>query len=430
MAEPKPAQPPPEQIGVVYTPFTDPQLNPPDARDIIRKNVPQGIYYDPYSFDFVRIQWVDLINNIRYRIITNAYFAKLLSSSVRPGVSITKCALGLVFLSLADGFRKAKNELDLSFLIGIESEFILLKQTNPIEAVNNHGWSNSTALPSGSIEAKVLEEIADALNAAGIELQMYHAEAAPGQYEVITGPLGPLQAADALVHTRETIYNIASKHGLRATFAPRVYMDRCGSAAHTHISIHSSTPPSPSISSPNLTSLEASFLAGLLAHLPSLTILTLPLSASYKRMVDSAWSGGTYVCWGTDNREAPIRLCNATSPSSRNFEVKCVDGTSIPYLAFAGLIAAGVEGGVKINRALEMRDCSAHGEVGKTAADMGEEERARCGITERLPLNWEAAREAFRGDAVLGEAFGEAFVTGYLNVNKVRFLIFVLERTD
>ena len=126
--------------------------------------------------------------------------------------------------------RKAKNELNLSFLIGVESEFILLKQTNPtIEAVNNHGYSNSPALPSGSVEAKVLEEIADALNTAGIELQMYHTEAAPGQYEVVTGPLGPLQAADALVHTRETIYNVASKHGLRATFAPRVFMDSCTS---------------------------------------------------------------------------------------------------------------------------------------------------------------------------------------------------------
>ena len=105
--------------------------------------------------------------------------------------------------------------------------------------------------------------------------------------------------------------------------------------------------------------------------------------------------------------------------------MKCVDGTSNPYLAFAGLIAAGVEGGVKINRALEVRDCSANGELGKTAAEMGEEERVRCGITERLPLSWEEAREAFRGDAVLGDVFGEAFVRGYLNVNKVRFFVLI-----
>ena len=56
---------------------------------------------------------------------------------------------------------------------------------------------------------------------------MYHSEAAPGQYEVITGPLPPLQAVDALIHTRTTIFNVASKHGLRATLAPRVFMDSC-----------------------------------------------------------------------------------------------------------------------------------------------------------------------------------------------------------
>ena len=253
--------------------------------------------------------------------------------------------------------------------------------------------------------------------------------------------LGPLQAADAPVHTRETIYNVASKYGLMATFSPRVYMDSCTSlsslpfhyltklqtqaeAQHTHISIHSPSPPaSSSTSAPNLTSLEASFLAGLLTHLPSLTILTLPLSASCKRMVDGAWSGGTYVCRGTDNHKAPIRLCNATSPAFRNFEVKCVDGTSNPYLAFAGLIGTGVEGRVKSSRELEVRDCSAHGELGKTAAEMEEEERVRGGITERLPLSWEEARAAFRDDGVLTEAFGEAFVRGYLNVNKVRFFL-------
>ena len=48
-----------------------------------------------------------------------------------------------------------------------------------------------------------------------------------GQYEIVTGPLPPLEAADAVVFTRETIINIASKHGLHATFSPRVYADNC-----------------------------------------------------------------------------------------------------------------------------------------------------------------------------------------------------------
>jgi hypothetical protein len=113
--------------------------------------------------------------------------------------------------------------------VGFESEFILLKNTLPIEPVNQHGYGNSPALATGTKEYQILEEIAESLSLSGVELQMYHAEGAPGQYEVITGPLPPLQAADALIHTRETIYNIASKHGVRATFAPRVFVDSCSS---------------------------------------------------------------------------------------------------------------------------------------------------------------------------------------------------------
>ncbi|KAJ6615254.1 glutamine synthetase [Mycena sp. CBHHK59/15] len=130
----------------------------------------------------------------------------------------------------------------------IETEFILLASTSQITTVHNlQGYSNSLALPTGSVAERVLEEIVDALEISGAEVQMYHAEAAPGQYEIMTGPLPPLQAADALVHTRETIYNIASKHGLRATLAPPIYVYSCGSAAHAHISVHStiSTRPAP-----------------------------------------------------------------------------------------------------------------------------------------------------------------------------------------
>ena len=116
----------------------------------------------------------------------------------------------------------------VSFLVGFEIEFILLKSTLPdAEPTGTHDWSATASIYIGSTGAIVLEEIADALQAGGIELQMYHAEAAPGQYEVVTGPLSPLQASDALVYSREVIYNIANKHKLRATFAPRVFGYSC-----------------------------------------------------------------------------------------------------------------------------------------------------------------------------------------------------------
>jgi glutamine synthetase len=90
------------------------------------------------------------------------------------------CGTALIRL-LNKPIRDAKSVSGVEFLVGFETEFILLKSTAPIVAVNDHGWSVSAALGTGSLEAKVLEEIAQALQLAGIELQMYHAEAAPGQ---------------------------------------------------------------------------------------------------------------------------------------------------------------------------------------------------------------------------------------------------------
>lgn len=124
----------------------------------------------------------------------------------------------------------------ISFLVGFEIEFILLESTLPhAEPISTHDWTTTSSIYTGSTGAIVLEEIADALQAGGVELQMYHAEAAPGQYEVVTGPLSPLQAADALVYSHEVIYNIANKHKLRATFAPRVFGYSCLSSSHPRL---------------------------------------------------------------------------------------------------------------------------------------------------------------------------------------------------
>ena len=75
----------------------------------------------------------------------------------------------------------AADELGIQFLVGVETEFTLLKSTNPIVPVNDHQWSTTVALTTGTVESRVLEEIADGIQADGIELQMYHSEGAPGQ---------------------------------------------------------------------------------------------------------------------------------------------------------------------------------------------------------------------------------------------------------
>ncbi|KAH8823516.1 hypothetical protein DL96DRAFT_1670912 [Flagelloscypha sp. PMI_526] len=427
--------------GILYSPSDEdrkPEFDLPRLRH-------QGCHY-------VRVQWLDFTNQLRLRVLPLGYFQSLLQTS-RPGVTMVQVAFGMVVLSLAEGFspigeylyifdleswrpcpyapghisvfgyfqykypiagsisvplcpRRILGRLveeaklaDIQFLVGLETEFILLEEIEPVKPSGNHDWSSTRGLLPGNKNLLVLQEIADAIRDSHIRLEMYHPEAAPGQYEMVTGPLLPLQAADAQVHIREIVHNIARKHDLYATFAPRVFLSGPGSSSHAHISVHRISEDIKR-ESESLSSLEQQFLSGVLTHMRALPALTLPTPASYKRVLDGVWSGGTYINWGSENREAPVRLCHARSTSSRNFE------------------------GIVKELPLTIKDCS--GDL--TAVQMDEAGRKALGIENRLPLSWEEGRKAFVEDQVISGFFGEEFVKKYLAVNKL--LGDILENSD
>ena len=194
-------------------------------------------------------------------------------------------------------------------------------------------------------------------------------------------------------------------------------MDSAGSSAHAHISVHSKN----NVKTPEkISPFEASFLSSVLTHLPALTAITLPIPASYKRVVDGIWSGGTYIYWGTENREAPVRLSNATSPSSRNFEIRFIDGTANPYLTIASILGVGFAG-IEDNIELAIQDCPGP----PTAAEMSEEERQALGITQRMSLTWEESRTRLSESVLLRDrVLGSELVEKYLAVNKVRVYLY------
>lgn len=117
-------------------------------------------------------------------------------------------------------------------------------------------------------------------------------------------------------------------------------------------------------------------MAGLLDHLPSVCMFTLPLDASYARVVDGAWTGGSWVCWGRENKEAPLRLCG--SGSGFNVELKAMDGLANPHLALAAVLAAGLTG-LASEKTLEMRNCTL------VAAQLTEERRREMHIATQMP---------------------------------------------
>ncbi|KIY72428.1 glutamine synthetase/guanido kinase [Cylindrobasidium torrendii FP15055 ss-10] len=446
--------------GVVFTPAS---VAAGKQAITVKDLEQQGIAY-------IMVTWVDFTMQIRLRVIPISYFKKMLQSS-RPGVAIAKASLGLVALTMAEGFspvgefhyaldmstlricpykpgfanvfgwlqekaprtlsdgrfsidttmcprgllrsalNRARDEAGVEFLCGFEPEFMLLKSTtNPKEGVNYHHFCHSSGLLAGSKEETILREVVDSLIDGGVEVTLYHAEAAPGQYEVVTGPLQPLEAADAYIYSRMTIVNVAAKHGMHATFAPRVFMNSAGSGSHIHISAHSLKGEEKTAG--QLSRTESSFLSGLLKELPAIVAMTLPTTASYARVGDDLWSGGTWVSWGTEHRETPIRLSNAASPKSRNFEMRFIDGTSNPYLVLALILSAGTQG-VQRGDVLTMKEC----DPSTTPAHMSPGERNEHGITERMPLTWASARETFASSAFIKQTLGES-ATAFLSINK------------
>lgn len=150
---------------------------------------------------------------------------------------------------------------------------------------------------------------------------------------------------------------------------------------------------------PALKRLEASFLSGVLTHLRGLAAVILPTAQSYSRVQDGIWSGGTYVSYGTDNRETPIRVCGPQG--ARHFELKAHDGSANPYVALAGVLGVGARA-IKEMLPLEMGECKV-----KSAAELHENERQDLGVTERLPTSIQEARTALEQDEVVMGVLGE-----------------------
>ena len=161
-------------------------------------------------------------------------------------------------------------------------------------------------------------------------------------------PRPALAAADTQVLVRETIRGVAARCGLVASLAPKPWPDQAGNGAHVHFSAWQDErnvfhDPAGRY---GLSALAEQFVAGILAHTPGLLALTAPSFNSYARLLPQHWSSA-FVCWGPDNREATVRVPSTfwgDEAASTNLEYKPADASANPYLAFGGLIAAGLDG--------------------------------------------------------------------------------------
>jgi glutamine synthetase len=184
-------------------------------------------------------------------------------------------------------------------------------------------------------------DIAAGLRTAGIAMEQLHAEAGVGQIELSTPPLDPVAAADVLVVTRLILSRVARRHAKRVSFAPQSIAKGLGNGAHVHFSLTKDGVPifSGGEQARELREEGAHAIGGLLQGLPDALGVLTPSLLSATRLQPGMWSGA-YVCWGCENREAAVRLCQATlgNPYGANVEIKVTDHSANPYAALAVIL--------------------------------------------------------------------------------------------
>ena len=298
---------------------------------------------------------------------------------------------------------EAAFENEFSLAVRVDGQFV------PIDS----GLCFSTI--SATAAQDYLDELVVALDEQGIGLEQYYSELGHGQHEISTPHRPALQAADEQLLVRETIRGVATRHGMVASLAPKPWPENAGNGCHIHFSLWEEDGLRNRFhdgSAPDQLSAEArSFIAGVLEHLPGLCGLTAPSFNSYHRIVPQYWAGA-FVCWGHDNREAPVRVPSVfrgMEEASTNAELKAADASSNPYLAVGGLIAAGLDG---LERELEPPE-----PVEVDPATIDEGEREARGIV-RLPATQAEALDALAADEVLTRALGPVLAESYLAVRR------------
>jgi glutamine synthetase len=192
---------------------------------------------------------------------------------------------------------------------------------------------------------------------------------------------------------------IAAQHDLHATFMPKPIPRINGSGMHTHMSLFTEDGENAFHDESDefdLSDTAHSFLAGILEHAPALAAVTNPTVNSYKRLVPG-YEAPVYVAWSDRNRSALIRKPAARVPAASRIEARFPDPSCNPYLAFAALIHAGLDG---IEQGLDAPD-----PIRENIYEFDESMREERGIT-TLPSNLGEALDALEADEVVQEALG------------------------
>ncbi|MGD1055427.1 MAG: glutamine synthetase family protein [Nitrososphaerales archaeon] len=265
------------------------------------------------------------------------------------------------------------------------------------------------ASPPADLGIDTRLEITDNLRSAGVVVEKHHHEVPPGKYELNLTYSDAPSMADTIYLVRFIVKMTAARRGLIASFMPKPFHDGYGAGLHTHVSLTDGEKKRNLFYDPKgvygISETALHFLAGVLIHAKALAALTNPSVNSYKRLVPG-WEAPVYISWAKYNRSVLVRVPPGKGMKAR-LEYRPSDGTCNFYVAFAGILAAGMDG---IRRKAKPPE-----PVDEDIYAMSEKQRAARGI-DVLPENLGEALTELSRDKYLQEKLGRAFCDKFVQI--------------
>lgn len=290
-------------------------------------------------------------------------------------------------------------DMGFTMNVGTECEFFLFKRDEhgrPTTVTDDVAGYFDTDPADTATDCR--RKIIQTLETMGFEIEASHHEVAMGQHEINFKYSDALTAADNTVTFKWVVRTIAAEFGLHATFMPKPVFGAPGSGMHTNQSLftldgrNAFFDPAADL---QLSDTARRYIAGLCEHAQGFCAVTNPLVNSYKRLV-TGYEAPVYIAWSASNRSALVRVPSPRGMSTRT-ELRNPDPACNPYLAFAAMLYAGLDG-------IE-RDLTPPPQTTADLYEMNAEERRAAGI-ESLPANLHEALERLKADPVIREALG------------------------
>ena len=299
------------------------------------------------------------------------------------------------------------------FIDSVEGHWNMAEDEGPNLAHKIRPKEGYFPVPPSDTLMDMRAEMALTMERIGIKVECHHHEVATaGQCEIDMKFDTLVTMADKLIKYKYVVKNVARRHGKTATFMPKPLFGDNGSGMHVHQSVWDGDKPifGDPAAYGGLSQTGRYYVGGLLRHAPALLAFAAPTTNSYHRLVPG-YEAPVNLAWSIRNRSAAVRIpMYSDSPKAKRAEFRCPDPSCNPYIAFAAMLMAGLDG---IRNRIDPGD-----PVDKNIYDLPPEELAEIPT---VPGSLAAALAALEADHEFlteGDVFTEDFIENYLTYKR------------